>query len=116
MPATLLATTSGSALESGERFSPGLDRFAKARNDLNAAERSEPGEATVEVRARSAFLSVKRVEQPAPAPRFSRTAPEVLRGPPERGEGGAQALADWGFDAEQVKRLGSLGLGFGEKK
>jgi len=67
-------------------------------------------------RARSAFLSVKRVEQPAPAPRFSRTAPEVLRGPPERGEGGAQALADWGFDAEQVKRLGSLGLGFGEKK
>lgn len=26
------------ALESGERFAPGLDRFAKARNDLNAAE------------------------------------------------------------------------------
>ena len=67
-------------------------------------------------RARSAFISVKRVEQPAPAPRFSRTAPEVMRGPPERGEGGAQALADWGFDAAQAKRLTSLGLGFGEKK
>ncbi len=26
------------ALESGERFAPGLDRFAKARNDLSAAE------------------------------------------------------------------------------
>jgi alpha-methylacyl-CoA racemase len=67
-------------------------------------------------RARSAFVSVKRVEQPAPAPRFSRTAPEIQRGPPERGEGGGQALADWGFDAEQAKRLRSLGLGFGEKK
>jgi alpha-methylacyl-CoA racemase len=67
-------------------------------------------------RARSAFVSVKRVEQPAPAPRFSRTAPEIQRGPPERGEGGAQALADWGFDAAAVKRLTSLGLGFGEKK
>jgi len=67
-------------------------------------------------RARSAFLSVKRVEQPAPAPRFSRTPGEVRRPPPERGEGGAQALGDWGFAAEQVKRLTSLGLGLGEKK
>ncbi|MEA3194023.1 MAG: alpha-methylacyl-CoA racemase [Betaproteobacteria bacterium] len=67
-------------------------------------------------RARSAYVSVKRVEQPAPAPRFSRTPGEVQRPPPERGEGGAQALADWGFDAEQVKRLTSLGLGFAEKK
>jgi len=67
-------------------------------------------------RARSAFVSVKRVEQPAPAPRFSRTAPEIQRGPPERGEGGAQALGEWGFDAAAVKRLTSLGLGFAEKK
>ena len=66
-------------------------------------------------RARSAYVSVKRVEQPAPAPRFSRTPGEVQRPPPERGEGGAQALADWGLAAEQVKRLTSLGLGFGEK-
>src|SRR5260221_2617382 len=67
-------------------------------------------------RARSAYVSVKRVEQPAPAPRFSRTPGEVRRPPPERGEGGIQALSDWGFDAQQVKRLTSLGLGFGEKK
>jgi len=67
-------------------------------------------------RARSAYVSVKRVEQPAPAPRFSRTPGEVQRPPPERGEGGTQALSDWGFDAQQVKRLTSLGLGFGEKK
>src|SRR6202165_2263767 len=38
-------------------------------------------------RARSGYVSVKMVEQPAPAPRFSRTAPAVSRPPPERGEG-----------------------------
>jgi alpha-methylacyl-CoA racemase len=62
-------------------------------------------------RARSAFTSVKRVEQPAPAPRFSRTPAEVLRPPPERGEGGAQALKEWGFSEEQVKALKAKGLG-----
>ena len=31
--------------------------------------------------------------------------------PPERGQGGRGALADWGFDAAQMKRLESLGLG-----
>jgi alpha-methylacyl-CoA racemase len=62
-------------------------------------------------RARSAFTSVKRVEQPAPAPRFSRTPAEVLRPPPERGEGGAQALKEWGFSEEQVKALKTKGLG-----
>ncbi|HET7672554.1 MAG TPA: CaiB/BaiF CoA-transferase family protein [Burkholderiales bacterium] len=61
--------------------------------------------------ARSSYVSVSNVEQPAPAPRFSRTAPGVQRPPPERGQGGAQALADWGFDAAAVKRLQSLGLG-----
>jgi alpha-methylacyl-CoA racemase len=63
-------------------------------------------------RARSSYISVKRVEQPAPAPRFSRTPAEVLRPPPERGEGGKQALADWGLASADVARLKSLGLGF----
>jgi alpha-methylacyl-CoA racemase len=62
-------------------------------------------------RARSAYISVKRVEQPAPAPRFSRTPAEVLRPPPERGEGGAQALKDWGFTEAEAKELRSRGLG-----
>jgi alpha-methylacyl-CoA racemase len=62
-------------------------------------------------RARSAYISVARIEQPAPAPRFSRTPPEVRGKPPERGEGGAQALKDWGFSEEQVKGLKSRGLG-----
>jgi alpha-methylacyl-CoA racemase len=60
---------------------------------------------------RKSHVSVAEVEQPAPAPRFSRTPGEVRRAPPERGEGGAQALRDWGFDAPALQRLKSLGLG-----
>src|SRR5207245_118958 len=60
--------------------------------------------------ARAAFTTVANVEQPAPAPRFSRTGTAVPQPPPERGQGGRGALADWGFDAGEVKRLESLGL------
>ncbi|HJV10725.1 MAG TPA: CaiB/BaiF CoA-transferase family protein [Burkholderiales bacterium] len=61
--------------------------------------------------ARKAYVEVAGVEQPAPAPRFSRTPAGVRRSPPERGEGGRAALADWGFDANAIDRLRSLGLG-----
>jgi alpha-methylacyl-CoA racemase len=61
--------------------------------------------------ARKAYVEVAGVEQPAPAPRFSRTPAGVRRSPPERGEGGRAALADWGFDAKAIDRLRSLGLG-----
>jgi len=61
---------------------------------------------------RKSFLSVKGVEQPAPAPRFSRTPGAVRRAPPERGEGGREALSDWGFGEKEVADLKSLGLGF----
>src|SRR5918911_1133105 len=66
--------------------------------------------------ARCAYLSVATVEQPAPAPRFSRSGTSVPQPPPERGQGGREALADWGFDRAQMKRLESLGLGLGEIK
>ena len=62
--------------------------------------------------ARASFVTVGKVVQPAPAPRFSRTAPAVRRAPPERGEGGKQALLDWGFSEEEVSRLKNRGLGF----
>ena len=61
---------------------------------------------------RGNFVEVGGVRQPAPAPRFSRTPGQVRRKPPERGEGGAEALADWGFAAEDVARLKSHGLTF----
>jgi alpha-methylacyl-CoA racemase len=62
-------------------------------------------------KAREAFVEVGKVEQPAPAPRFSRTPGGVRRAPPERGQGGLAALADWGFSAAEVERLRSAGLG-----
>ena len=61
--------------------------------------------------ARRSFVRVAEVAQPAPAPRFSRTPGGVRSPPPERGERGAQALADWGFGEEDIRRLQSRGLG-----
>jgi alpha-methylacyl-CoA racemase len=61
---------------------------------------------------RTAYRELGGVPQPAPAPRFSRTKPELGRAPPGRGEGGRQALADWGFSPDQIGALRALGLGF----
>ena len=62
--------------------------------------------------ARGSFVTVAGVEQPAPAPRFSATPASVQREPPERGAGGREALADWGFDEAAIGRLASAGVGF----
>src|SRR6266478_4090610 len=64
--------------------------------------------------SRNSYVTVAGVEQPAHAPRFSRTPAKLRGAPPERGEGGAQALADWGFDSGEVEKLTSLGLGIKE--
>jgi alpha-methylacyl-CoA racemase len=60
--------------------------------------------------SRKAYVEVSGVKQPAPAPRFSRTPPGVPSAPPERGQGGAPALADWGFTVQDIDRLKSRGL------
>jgi alpha-methylacyl-CoA racemase len=65
--------------------------------------------------ARRSFVEIAGVAQPAPAPRFSRTPGTVRRAPPERGAGGLEALADWGFSAAQVERLRLRGLGHKEE-
>jgi alpha-methylacyl-CoA racemase len=62
--------------------------------------------------ARGAFVEVAGVPQPAPAPRFSRTPGGVARKPPERGEGGREALAAWGYSEAEIAKLGTLGVGF----
>ena len=62
--------------------------------------------------ARDAFIDVGGVAQPAPAPRFDRTPGSARRAPPERGDGGHDALADWGFDADAIAALAALGAGF----
>ena len=61
--------------------------------------------------AREAYVDAGGVTQPAPAPRFSRTPGAVRGAPPERGAGGRDALADWGFSAAEIDALASLGLG-----
>jgi alpha-methylacyl-CoA racemase len=61
--------------------------------------------------ARGAHLTVGGVDQPAPAPRFSRTPGIVRRPPPERGALGREALADWGFSPVEIERLRGSGLG-----
>jgi alpha-methylacyl-CoA racemase len=60
-------------------------------------------------RARESFVERDGVIAPAPAPRFSRTRGEVTRGAPRCGEGGAQALADWGFAPEQIATFRAAG-------
>src|SRR5438552_2814786 len=62
--------------------------------------------------ARKGHVSVGNVTQPAPAPRFSRTPGAVRAAPPERGARGREALAEWGFTAEEIDGLAAHGLGF----
>jgi alpha-methylacyl-CoA racemase len=61
--------------------------------------------------ARQGYVTRAKVEQPAPAPRYSATPAAVRRDPPERGAGGRDALADWGFEPAAIARLRAAGLG-----
>ena len=54
---------------------------------------------------RETFIERDGVTQPAPAPRFSRTEPEVSRSPAYPGQHTREVLADWGFSAEEVAQL-----------
>jgi alpha-methylacyl-CoA racemase len=62
-------------------------------------------------RARSGFIEIDGVAQPAPAPRFSRTPGELPTAPEEPGASAGQAMREWGFADEQVeayRREGAL--------
>jgi alpha-methylacyl-CoA racemase len=58
-------------------------------------------------RLRGTFTEVGGVVQPAPAPRFSRTVPEIAGPPPGHGQHTDEALLDWGFSAEEINGLRS---------
>lgn len=60
--------------------------------------------------ARQVFLEQDGVTHPAPAPRFSRTPGAVRRPPPARGADTSDALADWGFPADDIASLRSAGV------
>jgi alpha-methylacyl-CoA racemase len=55
--------------------------------------------------ARSNFISVEGVQQPAPAPRFSRTPAAVRRAPASPGADTDEILRSWDFTDEEVKAL-----------
>jgi len=55
--------------------------------------------------ARGAFIEVEGVTQPAPAPRFSRTEPEVAAGPARPGQHSEEVLADWGWAPDAIETL-----------
>jgi alpha-methylacyl-CoA racemase len=62
--------------------------------------------------ARHGHVKLGTIDQPAPAPRFSRTPGAARHAPPERGAHGAEALADWGFTDADIDRLRVQGVGF----
>lgn len=59
--------------------------------------------------ARHAFVDVEGVPQPAPAPRFGRTAPGAPSAAVE-GADAAEVLAGWGIDAARVESLRAAGV------
>ncbi len=54
---------------------------------------------------RGTFTEIAGVVQPAPAPRFLGTPSSIRRPPPNPGQHGDEALADWGVEAEDVAAL-----------
>ena len=58
---------------------------------------------------RGTFTEVAGVVQPAPAPRFLGTPGAIRRPPPNPGQYGDEALAEWGFDDTEVAKLRESG-------
>jgi alpha-methylacyl-CoA racemase len=59
--------------------------------------------------ARGNFVEIAGQTQPAPAPRFSRTSPDLPAAPAEPGADTDSALAAWGFDAGEISSLRESG-------
>jgi alpha-methylacyl-CoA racemase len=59
--------------------------------------------------ARGTFIEVAGVTQPRPAPRFSRTEPEVVSAPAHAGQHSRAVLADWGIAADRIDALVASG-------
>jgi alpha-methylacyl-CoA racemase len=61
------------------------------------------------IKARNTIIERDGVQQPAPAPRFSRTAPEVQRSAPWPGQHTDEALRDWGVTDGELTKLREAG-------
>jgi len=60
--------------------------------------------------ARGTFVEIAGLTQPAPAPRFSRTAPTIDRLPAHDGQHTVEVLADWGLSQERIEALVESGV------
>lgn len=60
--------------------------------------------------ARDAFVNIDGVVQPAPAPRFSRTPPQVASPPPRPGQHSRAALRSWRLTAGEIQALIDTGV------
>ncbi len=58
---------------------------------------------------RSTFVEVAGLTQPAPAPRFSRTAPAIQGPPAWPGQHTDDVLTSWGFTTDEVAKLRATG-------
>ena len=66
---------------------------------------------------RATFVDHGGILQPAPAPRFSRTAPDIRLPPAAPGGHTDEALGDWGFSSSEIAALrdaGAIGLRDGD--
>ncbi len=59
--------------------------------------------------ARGTFVDFGGIVQPAPAPRFSRTEPDMRLPPSAPGEHTVEALGDWGFASPEIAELRESG-------
>ncbi|TVT47041.1 CoA transferase [Amycolatopsis rhizosphaerae] len=60
--------------------------------------------------ARGTFVEIGGVVQPAPAPRFDRTPPQVPHAPHEKGADTEAVLAELGYDAAGIEALRASGV------
>jgi alpha-methylacyl-CoA racemase len=58
---------------------------------------------------RGTFVEVAGIQQPGPAPRFSRTKPEISSPPPHAGQHTDEVLSAAGFDADRLAKLREAG-------
>jgi len=61
------------------------------------------------IEARNTFVEVAGSIQPGPAPRYSRTPVAISGPPPHPGQHTDEALADFGFRAEEIAKLREVG-------
>ena len=60
-------------------------------------------------KARSTFVEVDGIMQPAPSPRFSRTEASIRGAAPAAGADSAGVLADFGYSADEIEELTAAG-------